>query len=103
MAAWIDLKSPFPLISTLIVRLIPNLCVNKGESMTFCASKPKTQYGVQNKIKMGTATMNVEACRENHDEEAMSLCGGWDDRRILGFVVFLCEAQAMENERFLSA
>ena len=69
MAAWTDLKSPLPLISTLIVRLIPNLCVNKGESMTVCASKPRAKYGMQNKMKMEIATMNVEACKDDHEEE----------------------------------
>jgi len=42
MASWTDVKSPSPLISTLIVRLVPILCVNRGESITVCAVKPST-------------------------------------------------------------
>ena len=42
MASWTDVKSPSPLISTLIVRLVPIFCVNKGESITVCADKPST-------------------------------------------------------------
>lgn len=61
IAAWTDLKSPFPLISTLMVRLIPNFCVNKGESMTFCASKPRAQHEMQKKTNMIICGVNVEA------------------------------------------
>lgn len=42
MASWTDVKSPSPLISTLIVRLVPIFCVNRGESITVCAVKPST-------------------------------------------------------------
>lgn len=74
MAACTDLNSPLPLISTLIVRLIPNLCVNKGESMTVCALVARALYGMQHKMKTRIATMNVEACKDD-EEEAMSCIG----------------------------
>lgn len=57
MAAWIDLNSPLPLISTLMVRLIPNFSVNKGESTTVCPSRQRAQCDKQ---KMRIVTMNDE-------------------------------------------
>lgn len=42
MASWTDVNSPSPLISTLIVRLVPIFWVNKGESITVFAVKPST-------------------------------------------------------------
>jgi len=69
MAACTDLKSPFPLISTLIVRLVPTFCVNIGESMTVFTSKARAQNGTKTKIKMRIFIVNVGKERDKQDDE----------------------------------
>jgi hypothetical protein len=62
MAAWTDLKSPSPLISTLMVRLVPIFSVNKGELMTVWASKAWTRAG---KVIEMTEMMIAKAMEED--------------------------------------
>jgi len=61
MASWTLLKSPLPLISTLIVRLIPNFSVNIGESATVFPLRARAECEMQ---EMRIATMNDERRKE---------------------------------------